>query len=171
MKTTDVVRLYNEICVLQGIKKTLWEFNHMMIEVKKVIRSAADDYSENIMAIQEEITALRLEYCQKDDEGKAVVARRYSKDTDGKLTITEEQYVGLVRGEQPNFDTRFKELNDAAKELGEAIVIYGEDKRPIEERLSEVKPAKRSQVPADWDGNREEIFWDFIEENKKITAE
>lgn len=169
MNTTDVVRLYNEICILQTVKKTLWEFNHMAIDVKKVIKSTVDDYVENLTVIQEEITALRVEYCQKDDEGKAVVARRYNKDVDGKLTITEEQYVGLVRGEQPNFDARFKELNNAVKGLGEAIVTYGEDKRPIEEKLHEIKPVKRSQVPVDWDGNREEIFWDFIEENKKTT--
>jgi len=171
MNTTEVVRLYNEICALQGVKKTLWEFNHMMIEVKKVIKSVVDNYSEKLSAIQEEITELRVTHCQKDGEGKAVVARRYQRDDDGKLTITEEQYVGLVRGEQPEFDSRFKELNDAVKQLGVAEAVYGDDSRLVEERLSEVKAVKRNKVPIDWNGLREEIFWDFIEENKKTTQE
>lgn len=167
MNTTEVVRLYNEICALQGIKKTLWEFNHMMIDVKKIIKSIVDDYSEKLTSMQEEITDLRVEHCQKDGDGKAVVARRYQRDDDGKLTVTEEQYVGLVRGEQPAFDERFKELNDAVKELGNKPAIYGEGDAPIEEKLAEVNAVKRTKVPSDWNGLREEIFYDFIEENKK----
>lgn len=167
MKTTNIVKLYNEICTMQTIKKTLWEFNHMMIDVKKIITPIVDNYSEKLTVLQEEIIALRIEHCQKDSEGKAVVARRYQRDDDGKLTITEEQYVGLVRGEQPAFDERFKELNNAVKELGDKPATYGEEDKPIEEKLAEVNAVKRGKVPNDWNGLREEIFYDFIEENKK----
>jgi len=167
VNTTEVVRLYNEICTLQSIKKTLWEFNHMMIDVKKIIKPTVDDYSEKLTILQEEITELRVEHCQKGEDGKAIVARRYQKDDEGKLTVTEEQYVGLIRGEQPIFDERFKELNESVKALGNAEAVYGEEDRPIEEKLSEVTTVRRNKIPNDWNGFREELFYDFIDENKK----
>lgn len=159
MKTNEVVRLFNEVMALQGIKKTVWEFNRMLIAVKRAIKEAVENYRENLAAIQEEIVELKVEFCQKDEQGKAVIARRYSRDEDEKLTITEEQYVGLVRGEQPEFDERFKRLNDAVKELGNKKV-------ETDGLFNNVIAVKRSQLPKEqWDGNREEIFFDFIKEN------
>jgi len=142
----------------------------MMIEIKKVIRPIIDNYSEELERLQEKIAILRVEYCKKDDKGKAVIARRYSRDEDGGLIITEEQYVGLVRGEQPEFDAKLKSLNEAIKSLGNADVKHNNKEKSIEERLAEIKPIKRSKVPTDWNGLREEIFWDFIEENRKKEA-
>ena len=165
MRTNEVIRLFNEIVLLQGVKKTVWEFNRMCIAVKKAIKSIVEDYSEEQTALSEEIVALKVEHCQKDENGKAIIARKYNRDDNGRLTLTEEQYIGLVRGENPEFDKRFKQLNEEMKNIGD---------KEVEPDFSAVIPVKRKHLPKDqWDGNREEIFWDFIEENKteKIESE
>jgi len=129
----------------------------MVIAVKKAVKETVEDYSEKLEAIQSEIIDLKVEHCQKDENGKAVVARRYSRDENGKLTLTEEQYIGLVRGECPEFDERFKVLNESIKEL---------ENKEVEIDFSTVIPVKRKHLPKDhWDGNREEIFWNFLEDN------
>ncbi len=104
MLAKEMNALFNSVVALQLIKNTKYEFRFFLIEVKKKIKPLIEVYIEKQDALREEGQALLLQYCEYDEDDKAVI------DEDGN-------YKGLFLGQQPEYDTRTKELNKAMKDL------------------------------------------------------
>jgi len=149
MKATEIDQLYAVVLEMQQIKKTQYEFNFALIEIKKKTKPVFEEYSEKVTALNDEMVDLAVEYCTKDDGGKPVIVGVALPD--GK---TLQRYSGLKQGQQPEYDKRIKEISAEAKRLQN-------EEHDID--LSGVK-IKKSVLPHDINGYQQEMIQDFIQD-------
>lgn len=141
MISKEVSNLFNKIYQLQALKKTKYEFRFTLIEIKKKIKVHVEEYDEKMKVLREESQELIQEYCTKDEEDKAL--------------IVNGQYQGVMKGQEPEYDKRIKEINDQTKEMMDS---------EIEIDFEEIKPIKQTLLPKDMDGLQQEAIQRFIED-------
>ena len=110
MKMKDANELYDAVNAMLNLKKSIFEFNHALREVKKKIKERCEEYKEDLSILQFERIDIQLQYCDKNAEGNPVVL--------GGM------YQGIAKGVQPDCDEKLLAIRDKEKKLKKATINF-----------------------------------------------
>lgn len=142
MKQLHTNNMFAIVCQLQEIEKTKYEFNFALIEIKKKIKLGVEEYNEKVAILQNELRDLLLQYCEKNNQGEAI--------------IINNTHQGLLLGQQPEYDKRVIEIGDEINKL---------QKEELGIDLSGVKIPK-GVLPATINGLQQEYLQPYIIDEK-----
>ena len=139
---------------MQAIKPAKYEFRSFVNKLVKANKPSADEAGEELQIMDEVFSEVRVEHCKKDKDGKPEVEPIIDPKTGQKLGT---QYMGLTKGECPEFDVALKEHADRRKGfLKETVTL------DIPADLTIDKKFLPKDDNKDYDGSLQYFIEDFI---------
>lgn len=102
-KVTDIFSILKSINEMQQLKGSSFRFNFLLIEIKKRIQPIVEKTNGELKLLEDAQKELAKKYCKKDANNRPIVING--------------RYEGIHFGENVNFDTENKELEQEYRRL------------------------------------------------------